>query len=99
VECQLEYHLVTTNGKSSTCLIKVEGVDQAGIVYKISRLLADQGVNIESLKSRKKFLPNSGTAMYSMEILAALPDGMAAESLSEKLENIGHELHVDIDIQ
>lgn len=37
--------------------------------------------------------------MYSMEILAAMPDDMAAESLSEKLENIGHELHVDIDIR
>jgi glycine cleavage system transcriptional repressor len=95
----LDYHPAKTNGKSNTCLIKVEGVDQAGIVYKISRFLGDQGINIESLKSRKKFSPNSGTAMYSMEILVALPDDMAVKSLSENLENIGHELHVDIDIR
>lgn len=95
----LDYQLPAVNGKSNSYFIQVEGVDQVGIVYKISRLLANRGINIDSLKSRKKFTPNSGTAMYSMEILATLPDEITVESLSAEMETLGHELHVDIDIR
>ncbi len=85
------------NGESGQkAVIGAEGVDQAGIVYKISRLLADRDVNIETLASRKKYSPNSGTAMYDLEIKASLPLNISPAALSDDLEELGNELNVDI---
>ena len=54
--------------KLPLCTIHVEGMDQAGIVYKISRYLADHQLNIVDLKSTVKETPESGTALYLMDI-------------------------------
>ncbi len=86
------------NGKSS-CIIEVEGIDQTGIVYKISKLLSDHGINIETLKSQKKFSPNSGTALYSMAIKAKIPDEMSMDELDKKFDDLAEELNVDITIK
>ena len=45
------------SGKLPLCTIHVEGLDQAGIVYKISRYLSDNGLNIVDLKSMVKTTP------------------------------------------
>ena len=48
--------------------IHVEGLDQAGIVYKISKFLSDCNINIDNLKSEVMQSPESGTRMYRMDI-------------------------------
>ena len=53
--------------------VRVEGLDQAGIVYKISRYLANQQVNIESLTSKVRPSPESGVDLYSMEMIVRDP--------------------------
>jgi len=95
----LEYQIPETKNGNSYFTIEVEGIDQAGIVYKISRLLADQDINIETLKSQKKFSPNSGTALYSMEIKAKLPDSVSMAALDKRLDNLANELNVDINLK
>lgn len=94
----LEYqHPRDSNGKPVTA-IRVEGVDQAGIVYKVSRLLADNKINIETLKSRKKYSPGTGTAMYDVEITATLPETISVDTLEASLDTLGSELNVDITV-
>ena len=94
----LEYrHLPNGNGKP-TITIGVEGIDQGGIVFKVSRLLAKKQVNIETLASKKKYSPGSGTALYAMEIKATVPDGLSMDALEEELEYLESELHVDISL-
>ena len=78
--------------------IEVEGIDQAGIVYRVSRLLAERGINIDALSSKKKFSPNSGTAIYLMEIIVNIPDGISIGSLVEELETLAQDAQVDIDL-
>jgi len=95
----LDYQIPDTKNGNANCTIEVEGVDQAGIVYKVSRFLADNNVNIETLKSQKKFSPNSGTALYSMEISTKIPDTISLETLDENLENLANELNVDISLK
>jgi glycine cleavage system transcriptional repressor len=56
------------------------GLDQAGIVYKVSRFLADNRINIVDLKSTVKASPESGTAMYVMDIRVQIPAGTAMEA-------------------
>ncbi|MCP4022153.1 MAG: hypothetical protein GY729_09950, partial [Desulfobacteraceae bacterium] len=86
------------NGNSYST-IEVEGVDQAGIVYRVSRLLSDNKINIEELKSRKKYSPNSGTALYFMEIKAKIPDTVSLQDLDESFDNLGSELNVEITLK
>ena len=95
----LNYCISENKNSSSFCTIEVDGIDQAGIVYKISSLLSDLDVNIETLKSQKRFSPNSGTALYSMAIKTKMPEKISMVELGDQLENLAEELNVDITIK
>ena len=86
-------------GKSATVTTKtinIEGIDQTGIVFKVSRYLADNNINIESLTSRRTTSPESGTALYFMEIKAQVPEKISIEQLQNGLSQVGEELNLDI---
>lgn len=76
--------------------IRVEGLDQAGIVYRISRYLANQQVNIESLTSKVRPSPESGADIYTMEIIVQVPDTVTVETIDRGLDRIANDLNVDI---
>jgi glycine cleavage system transcriptional repressor len=80
----------------STHILHVEGVDHAGIVYKISKYLAEYRINIADLQSRLKFSPGSGTAIYTIEMHVEIPEGAPLEDVWKGLARVGDELHVDI---
>ena len=92
----LDYNIPDFKNGNSFNTIEVEGIDQAGIVYKISQLLSDHDINIETLKSQKKFSPNSGTALYSMVIKIKMPEELAMDELDKKLDDLAEDLNVDI---
>lgn len=94
----LAYTIHDTANGSGNVNIEVEGVDHTGIVFGISSLLAENNVNIETLSSKKKFSPNSGTAVYTMTIKAKLPDELTPAQLDEKLEDLAGELNVEISV-
>jgi glycine cleavage system transcriptional repressor len=79
--------------------IKVEGIDQTGIVYKVSRYLADNNINIENLTSRRFTSPETGTPIYSMEIQVQVPEKISLEQLQKGLSQLGEELNLDITIE
>jgi glycine cleavage system transcriptional repressor len=74
----------------------VEGLDQAGIVYKVSRYLADNTINIANLASERGYSPESGTAFYKMQIDIEIPQEVSIGDLEEGLRKIGDDLNVDI---
>lgn len=78
--------------------IHVEGQDQAGIVYKISRYLADKQINISHLDSEMQLSPESGAVLYAMTIQVEIPVGVSLAKLEEALGDIGDELNVDVTI-
>ena len=75
-----------------------QGTDQAGVVYKVSRFLADRNINIENLTSQRIISPESGTAVYSMEIKVQIPEEISLEQLESGLSQVGEELNLDITI-
>ncbi len=81
---------------ASAATLHVEGMDQAGIVYKVSQFLADQGINIVDLKSTVKASPESGAAIYLMDIAVQLPAGTVRHRLEAGLTGVAEELHVEI---
>jgi glycine cleavage system transcriptional repressor len=79
-----------------TRTLHVEGLDHAGIVYKVSRFLADNHINIVNLTSAVKASPESGTAMYVMDILVQIPTATAMDPLENGLRAVADDLNVDI---
>jgi glycine cleavage system transcriptional repressor len=89
---------VKTESSGFARTLHVEGLDHAGIVFKVSRFLADNRINIVNLKSAVKASPESGTAMYVMDILAHIPTGTAMDSLENGLRTVADDLNVDISL-
>ena len=76
--------------------IHVEGLDKAGIVYKVSQCLADHNINIANLSTKLDFEPESGAAYYIMEIQIEVPEGTPLDDIEQGLSQIEEELNVDI---
>ena len=84
--------------KLPLCTIHVEGLDQAGIVYQISRYLSDHQLNIVDLKSTVKTTPESGTTLYMMDIHIQVPDSSSINAIEEGLSQVAEAINVDITV-
>ena len=85
-------------GGVHNCVLHVEGLDQAGIVYKISKFLADNQLNIADLQSTVELSPQSGTALYIMDIHIQIPYGSDMEQIESGLSGVSDELNVEISL-
>ena len=88
----------TSHAKLPICTIHVEGLDQAGIVYKISKYLSDNNLNIVDLKSTVKSTPESGTTLYLMDIHIQLPPGTTIAVIENDLNIVAEEINVEITV-
>ena len=78
---------------------EVNGVDKAGIVARVSRTLADHGVNITALQTQSRPVPETGTPMFTMRIRMAVPAALDRAVLRERLERVAADLHVDLSLR
>ena len=78
---------------------EVNGVDQAGIVARVSRTLADHGVNVTALQTQSRPGPESGTPMFTMRIRMAAPAELDQRVLRERLERVAADLRVDLSLR
>ncbi len=81
---------------SRSCTLHIEGLDQAGIVYRCSQFLAERAFSIIDLKSTTRLSPESGSAIYQMHIHIQVPQETSLDQLEQELDSIADELHVDI---
>ena len=79
------------------CLISVYGADQPGIVYRVTRELAERGINIMDLTT--KLIGTEAEPVYVMMLEAAVPDGETPEGMELLLENLKKELNVEIGVR
>lgn len=79
-----------------TCTLHIEGLDQAGIVYKTSQYLADRKLNISQLESSASASPQSGATIYSMTIHIQVPEELPFDQLEEELSAVADELNVEV---
>ncbi len=79
------------------CLVSVYGSDQPGIVFQVTRTLADQCVNITDLNT--KLIGTREEPVYVLMLEATLPDGLTVDGVSDMLENLRKELNVEITVR
>ncbi len=78
--------------------LHVEGLDQTGIVYRISRFLADRAINIADLTSTITHAPESGAPIYTMQLLIETGKDTDMVEFESNIGRLAEELHVDIAI-
>jgi glycine cleavage system regulatory protein len=72
------------------------GLDRMGIVYHVSRLLAEHGINIIDMHTKATPSPESGTLIFTMKILLQIPLKVSFAEIIEKMNRLGENLAIDI---
>ncbi len=86
-----------TAKNSKTFLISAIGQDRTGIVFRVSRLLADAGINITDLNS--KILGKGPKTLYAMVLEASIPDRVKISRLERALRQTAKILKIEITIK
>jgi glycine cleavage system transcriptional repressor len=79
------------------CMISVYGSDRPGIVFRVTRELAERGINISDLNT--KLIGSPEQPVYVMMLEAALPDGVEIGDMEKMLETLKKELDVEISVR
>ena len=72
--------------------------DHPDIVYQISAVLRDLGINIESMETKTYSAPVSGTPLFQLEAGLAVPARTNINQLRERFAEIQREQNIDIDL-
>ena len=79
--------------------LTAEGLDKVGIVFKVSRLLAEFSINIASMTTHSLPSPESGTPIYTMAIEMVIPETCPTGELRTKLDRVSEELAIEIQLE
>ena len=79
------------------CLVSVYGCDRPGIVFRVTRALAERGINITDLNT--KLVGTKEEPVYVLILEAALPGELTVEDATNLLEKLKKELSVEISVR
>ena len=74
-------------------------VDRAGIVHRISHLLRELNVNIESLETRLTAAPYTGAPVFEMESVLAVPRSTPVAQVRQRLGAMCDEMNMDWELK
>ncbi|MFN2426909.1 MAG: glycine cleavage system protein R [Candidatus Binatia bacterium] len=74
------------------------GVDRAGIVAGVARVLADHDVLITDLRGEAKPVAESGTPLYTLRIRMRVPASSPFPALRDALELVGSDLGIEVSV-
>lgn len=78
--------------------LTVTSVDQPGIVFEISEVLAGLGVSIETFKSHVEPGSMTGAPLFLAHARLRVPAGLALERVEEALAGLAGDLLADLDL-
>jgi len=79
--------------------LKATGVDKAGIVARVCRILAERDVTIQEMKTFSRPEAETGTALYTMRIEMGVPERADVSGLREALDRAADELRIDVTLR
>lgn len=85
--------------KGKRVFLELTGNDHAGIIAEISGEIARLGASIDELTTRVYPGSMSGTKMFEAHADVILPEGVDAEAVRERLEDIADDLMVEIEVE
>jgi glycine cleavage system transcriptional repressor len=84
-------------GESEPFVLTVCGEDRPGLVYGITEVLAERGINITNLDARVALI--GGKQEYIQLFEVDIPKGLDLDLIQEKLRKRGQEMGVGVDLQ
>lgn len=76
--------------------IDVTGADHEGIIHDIAHGLSQKGINIESMETSTSPAPVSGTPLFAMTAIVAVPPELPEDDWRAALAEAGHQSNVDV---
>jgi glycine cleavage system transcriptional repressor len=75
------------------------GVDKAGIVARVCRLLAERDITIREMKTLSRPEPGSGTPIYTMRVEMGVPASAEISAFEADLDRLAEELKIDVTVR
>ena len=75
------------------------GVDKAGIVARVCRVLAERDVTIREMKTYSRPEPESGTPIYTMRVEMGVPTALPPGDLEGALDQVAEQLNIEITLR
>lgn len=96
--------LIAESGIEQSCTWKpiameLVGNDRPGIVRDITRVLTEQGVNLERLVTDVRPAPMSSEPLFHAEAILAVPLTLSLEALQARLETLADDLMVELSLR
>jgi glycine cleavage system regulatory protein len=79
--------------------MELVGNDRPGIVRDVTRLLTEQGVNVESLVTNVEPAPMSSELLFRANALLGLPLTLSLDVLQTRLETLADDLMVELKLK
>ena len=83
-------------GKSNQYSLDLVGNDHIGIVHDITTLLANHNISVQELETSVEAASMSGGEIFRARAILDVPQATDLDSLEAELEDIAHDLMVDI---
>jgi glycine cleavage system transcriptional repressor len=78
--------------------LRTYSMDQPGIVARLTKVLQQNGVNIEELEARQESAAFAGGPLFLTEMRLTVPPAVGLAKLRQELEAVGSELNCDVDL-
>jgi glycine cleavage system transcriptional repressor len=78
--------------------LAVSCMDHPGVVYKLSSILSQLGINIESMETKTYAAPVSGTSIFRLEATLSVPTKLNINAVRTRLESFAGEENVDFEL-
>ncbi|MBD9482903.1 glycine cleavage system protein R [Pseudomonas sp. PDM14] len=96
--------LLAESGIEPSCtwkpiLLDLVGNDRPGIVRDITRLLSENGINLEHLTTEVAPAPMSSEPLFHAEAVLAVPLTLSLDLLRDKLEDLADDLMVELNLR
>ncbi len=79
--------------------LKTYSMDQPGIVHRVSTLLQQHHVNIESLQTRLESGAFMGSPLFTMELHITVPPTVQVKGLRREIDALADTLNCEIDLE
>jgi glycine cleavage system transcriptional repressor len=79
--------------------LSVVSMDHPGIVHRVSKLLAQRGVNVAKLDTHLGFAPTTGTPVFSLSMEVQVPAQLPIAGLRGELETLAEEENLDLELR
>jgi glycine cleavage system transcriptional repressor len=73
-------------------------LDHPGVVHRLSSVLCNLAVNIESMETKTYHAPESGTPIFRLEAIISIPAKLNVNALRTRFTEIEREENIDIEL-